>query len=146
MFLFLNDNKKRGRKASLCVLVSLLCVNQTLNCCGTGYCTSNLAGTQATGAGIDTLRCEPSTTALDTADVGLPGTDWSVCGSGKPEYRRLTLFAADITFSHVSAPPLKGLFFITTLVFYQIHAKIASVFPIFFQIGRAVISVKSVIK
>lgn len=97
----------------------------------------NLTRTQATGAGINTLIGTVNNCSY-TFNVWFPcsvGTSVRVGNLNTESY----IFAANFTFCHVSAPPLKGLFFITTLVFYQIHAKIASVFPIFFHIGSAVI-------
>ena len=97
----------------------------------------HFAGTQATGAGINTLIGTVNNCSY-TFNVWFPcsvGTSVRVGNLNTESY----IFAANFTFCHVSAPPLKGLFFITTLVFYQIHTKIASVFPIFFHIGSAVI-------
>ena len=89
-------------------------------------CTGYFARTQTTGAGVYTLvrtvyHCS------DALDVGLPGSVGTPVRVGYFDAES-DVFAANFTFCHLSAPPLQGSFFITTFVFYQIFAQIASVF------------------
>ena len=93
--------------------------------------TGNLAGTQATGAGVNTLGTAVYN-RFDAPDVGLPG---SVRTSVRVRnlYTESNILATNITFCHVSAPPLKGLNRIATVVFYQIHFAIASFFVRIFE-------------
>lgn len=63
----------------------------------------NLAGTQATGAGVYSFRSSVYN-CLDALDVGLKGSVGSSVGVGNLNAKG-DRFAADIAFCHGAAPP-----------------------------------------
>ena len=67
----------------------------------------NLAGTHTTGAGVDVAR-RTVHDRLYTLDIGFPSSVRTTMGVGNLNTERNT-FAADVTFCHVSAPPLANL-------------------------------------
>ncbi|XOQ48975.1 MAG: hypothetical protein ACFWUM_08725 [Eubacteriales bacterium] len=67
--------------------------------------TGNLAGTQAAGAGVNTLRCTVHN-CFNTPNIGFPGSVRTSMRMGY-SYTESHVLATNITFCHVSAPPLK---------------------------------------
>lgn len=66
-------------------------------------CSCNLAGTQATGAGVYTLRCTVNK-CLYSSDIRFPCSVGTSVGVGNLDAEGYVL-SANFTFSHLSAPP-----------------------------------------
>lgn len=67
------------------------------------YCSCNLAGTQAAGAGVYTLRCTVNK-CLYSSDIRFPSSVGTSVGVGNLDAEGYVL-SANFTFSHLSAPP-----------------------------------------
>ena len=65
--------------------------------------TSDLAGTQAAGAGVYTLRCTVNK-CLYSSDIRFPSSVGTSVGVGNLDAEGYVL-SANFTFSHLSAPP-----------------------------------------
>ena len=77
------------------------------------YCAGNLTRTQATGAGVNTLRGTVYD-RLDTLDVRLPGTVGTTMGV-RHANAESKIFSAKIAFCHLTAPPFVYRYRITVL-------------------------------
>lgn len=67
------------------------------------YCSCNLAGTQAAGASVYTLRCTVNK-CLYSSDIRFPCSVCTSVGVGNLDAEGYVL-SANFTFSHLSAPP-----------------------------------------
>ena len=76
--------------------------------------TGNLAGTQATGAGVNTLRCTVYD-SLNTLYVWLPSSVGTSVGVGNLDAESYVL-AANFTFCHFYLHLLKGIFHYNRLI------------------------------
>ena len=88
--------------------------------------TGNLAGTQAAGAGVNTLGGTVNN-RFNAFDIGLPSPVRAPVRVRNPDSKS-NILATYFTLCHVSAPPLKRCNIVITLLFYQICQIIASLF------------------